>query len=148
MKAEGLSRRACSSGKAASPSISAKNRPPSGPNKPVCATNEPKDQTGKERWGRNEGGGGRCKNKRTEGERSGVIGYWGYRDKRWPKCSAYSCPKAIVCLHLVPKLLSPKSLGTWKGRSASLCLLGKLSSLLSSCGEWEAVELSSLQRDL
>lgn len=107
------------------PAISAKNRPPSGPNKPICATNEPKDQTGKERWGRNERGRGRCKNKKTERERSGVIGYWGYRDKGWPECPAYSCPKAMVCLHLVPKFLSPKSLGTWKGRSASLCLLGK-----------------------
>lgn len=84
-----------------------------------------------------------ARTRELKGERNWGLGYWVYRDKRWPKCSSYSCPKAMVCLNLVPKLLSPKRLGTWKGRSASRCLLGKLSSLLPL----EGVELSSLQHD-
>lgn len=79
MEAEGLSRRTCSSGKHASPSSWGQRSLPRTDHpgdqiKPVCATNEPKDQTGIKRWGRNEGDGGRCKNKRTKGRKE-----WGSR---------------------------------------------------------------------
>lgn len=83
-----------------------------------------------------------------KGERNGVLGNWGYRDKRWPKCSSKI---QLSQGHGLSKRGAQTSFsqerGTWKGRSASLCLLGKLSSLLSHWREWEAVELSSLQRD-